>query len=392
MKKRIALVLVLLLNLTSIVSASTTEEISDYQKQLSENQVRQEELQQKINELQAQERSLQNQIDYMDSQIALTNLKIDEAQTKIAEREKELEGLAADIETLIARIGRIEESVKFQNEVHGQRLRARYKSSRVSAFEILFGADSLSDVFTRLKYLRMMEQQDRRLISQMNDTQLNYKNQKKLLEETKRQIELVKAELEQEKANLEVRRADLDFQKQAKNVLLEQTRGEESEYQRQLALVQAEQRAIEQALSEFISRLIEQGVPSGEEVHRGDVIGVQGSTGMSTGDHVHFGVYIKCGETAWCHTDPMPYLNSGDLSWPLESYTISQEYGRTPFALSSGFYKDNFHNGVDLYSYINAPVLAATDGTVSYSIDPYGGRGAIIYHSEELMTLYWHLK
>jgi len=391
-KKRLALILVLLLNLTSIVSASTTDDISDYQKQLDENQKKQQELQQKINEVRAEERSLQNQIDYMDSQIALTNLKIDEAQTKILERQAELEGLATDIETLIARIARIEESVKFQNEVYGERLRARYKSSRVSAFEILFGADSLSDVFTRLKYLKMMEQQDRRLISQMNDTQFNYKNQKKLLEETKKQVEQVKQELEQEKANLEARRADLDFQKRGKEELLTNTRGQESEYQKQLAAVQAEQRAIEQALSEFISNLIERGVPAGEKVSRGATIGVQGSTGLSTGDHVHFGVYVKCGETAWCHTDPMPYLASGQLSWPLESYTISQEYGQTPFALSSGFYKEDFHNGIDLYGAVNARVLAAADGTVSYSIDAYGGQGAIIYHSENLMTLYWHLK
>lgn len=392
MKKRIALALILLLNLTSIVGASTTEDLSDYQKQLSENQARQEELQQKINALQTQERSFQNQIDYMDSQIALTNLKISEAETKIDERQVELEGLAVDIETLVARIGRIEESVQYQHEVYGERLRARYKSSRVSALEILFGADSLSDVFARLKYLRMMEQQDRRLIGQMNDTQHNYKNQKQLLEETKVQVELVKQELEQEKVNLEARRADLDFQKQAKQLLLANTRGEESEYQRQLAEIQAEQRAIEQALSNFISQLIEGGVPAGEEVARGGIIGVQGSTGMSTGDHVHFGVYKKCGENAWCHTDPMPYLSSGELGWPLAGYTVSQEYGRTAFALSSGYYKDNFHNGIDLYSYVNAPVLAAADGTVSYSIDSYGGRGAIVYHSENLMTLYWHLK
>jgi len=392
MEKKIALVLVLFLSFTSVVGASTTDEISEYQKQLEENQARQEELRQKIEELQAEERSLQNQIAYMDSQIALTNLKIDEAQTKISEKTAEIEGLSLDIEKLIARIKRIEASVKYQQEVYSQRLRMRYKSSRISAFEILFGADSLSEVFVRLKYLKLMEQQDMRLIHQMNETQYNYRNQKKLLEETKAQVEQIKAELEREKANLEAQRVELDFQKRAKQELLERTRGEESEYQRQLAEVQAEQRAIEKALADFISQLIEEGVPAGEEVHRGDVIGVQGSTGLSTGDHVHFGVYVKCGEEAWCHTDPMPYLESGELGWPLEDFTISQEYGRTPFALSSGYYKDNFHNGIDLYSYPNAPVLAAADGTITYSIDPYGGKGAIIYHSENLMTLYWHLK
>ncbi len=249
MKKRFTLVLVLLLGLASVVRASTTEEISDYQKQLEENQARQQELEQKISALQAEERSLQNQIDYMDSQIALTNLKIDEAQTKIAERQIELEDLSLDIEELIARIGRIEESVQYQGEVYGQRVRERYKVSHLSAFEILFGADSLSDVFTRLKYLKMMERQDQRLITQMGDTQLNYKNQKTLLEETRERVEQVKADLEQEKVNLEVYRSDLDHQRRGKAALLTATQNDEHRYQALLAQARAEAAAIRALVS-----------------------------------------------------------------------------------------------------------------------------------------------
>lgn len=398
MRKLFILFLILAFGLTPVVLsttyASTPDSISDYQKQLEENKVRQDELNQKIDQLQAEGLSLQVQFDKVDSQMALTTSQIEESRIKIAEREAQLQGLNLDIEKLIERILRIEASVSFQWDVYAQRIRARYINGRVSAVEILFGAESLNEALTKLKYLQIMALQDQRLIRQMTTTQENLDHQKILLEKTKSQVELVKAELVDEKSNLEARRTDLAFQKEAKAALLAQTKGEEDEYQQQLAEIQAEQRAIERALASFISQLIEGGVPAGEKISKGGVIGVQGSTGMSTGDHVHFGVYTRCGEgkDAWCHTNPRSYLDSGDLSWPLSDYKVSQEYGQTPFALSSGYYKNNFHNGLDMYGAYNSPVLAAADGTVSYSIDAHGGKGAIVYHSQELMTLYWHIK
>jgi peptidoglycan hydrolase CwlO-like protein len=390
----LALSLVLFAAAGSVVWASSSDEISEFQKKLEENKSRQQELQEKIDDLQAQARSLENQIAYMNSQIELTTLKIEEMQATIKEKESEIAALSLDIQKLLQRIKRIESSVRFQEEVFAERVRARYIGSRISPLEIFFGADSLSDAMTRLKYLQVMAREDQRLIRQMNETQDNYRNQKALLEKTRSRVEELKAGLEQDKASLEEHKASLDSQRKGRVELLERTKGEESEYQRQLAAIQAEQKAIEQALADFISQLVEGGLPAGEEVKRGDIIGVQGSTGLSTGDHVHFGVYVRCGtdSTAWCHTNPHPYIDSGELSWPLKSFEISQEYGQTPFAMSSGFYANNFHNGIDMYGPPNSPVLAAADGTVTYSIDGWGGRGAIIYHSDSLMTLYWHIK
>jgi len=393
-RKTLVSIIVLISLFAPTVGASTTDEIS-------ENQALQDEIRRKLDVLQAEGRSLQNQIAYMDSQIALTNLKIDEAQMKILERQTELEGLATDIETLIARIGRIEESVQYQHEVYGQRLRARYKSSRVSAFEILFGADSLSDVFARLKYLRMMEQQDRRLISQMNDTQHNYKNQKKLLEETKVQVELVKQELEQEKINLEARRTDLARQRKEKEHILAITREEEANYQRLLEQVRAELEALLSALSG--------GVKIGP-VKKGDILALEGNTGCvcsyavgcnpptaeypTAGSHLHFGVY-KDGVAV----DPRPYMESGELDWPEKNTVVTQEFGE-----NYDFYMRNFgvpgHNGIDMTSGYGSSIFAAADGVayatgedkqyLSWCNGP--GNGVRVEHDNGLVTLYWHLK
>ena len=46
-------------------------------------------------------------------------------------------------------------------------------------------------------------------------------------------------------------------------------------------------------------------VESGDLVERGDVLGLVGSTGLSTGPHLHFEVWVE-GNTA---VDPAPYLD-----------------------------------------------------------------------------------
>lgn len=52
------------------------------------------------------------------------------------------------------------------------------------------------------------------------------------------------------------------------------------------------------------AHMIKKGIPVGKEVKAGDVVGYVGSTGGSTGPHIHFEIIIN-GEKV----DPMPYIN-----------------------------------------------------------------------------------
>lgn len=98
------------------------------------------------------------------------------------------------------------------------------------------------------------------------------------------------------------------------------------------------------------------GAGVGQRVSRGDFVGIQGSTGFSTGDHVHF--EVRANDVP---VNPRPYLNNGTISWPLRNFIVTQEFGRTSF---SNVYAGGIHTGIDIAGPSGSPVYAPADGVV----------------------------
>jgi len=306
-------------------------------------------LQGKVNLLQSQENTLSSQISIMDSQIRLT-------EARIEANKKEILDLTLDIDTATKKISTLQDSLNKITEVLLNRIVATYEAGRAQPLEILLSSTNVSNLLTKLNYLKIAQAHDKRLIYDVQQAKNDYVNQKDIYEAKKKKVESLKKQLE-------AYTNQLNQEKASKQRLLEETKGSEANYQSLLAQARAEYEAI-------------QGIVAGKgsetevgDVSEGSTIAsvIQGQSCNSGGTHLHFIIakddvtqnpfnYLKsissenCSGSSCGSSDGDSFNPSGDWNWPLEpTIKMYQGYGSTWAVKNSWVGRIySFHNGIDI--------------------------------------------
>lgn len=354
-KKLLLSISALLLLAPSTVFAQTLQDkINTLNTQIKQNQQAANGKHAEASTLQGTINELNSSIDAAQDSLDLTILQSSQTTDKINAQNAELEK---------------------QKLILKDNLKIVYKQGETTPIEVVASSKNLSDFVAQQQYLSAI---------------------KKKIDDNLVKIAAIKVDLEAKKTELTTlsaqQKAQVDSiagQRAQKATLLAQTRGDEAKFQSQVADLAVKKAEAEKQMAAQAAIISKGNYVSKGRVNAGDTIGYMGSSGNSTGSHLHFTV-IQNGS----------YINPGFLVGSVVSGIQTQSFGCTGYVYEPPYGScAHFHSGIDIANSLGTPILSPRSGDIVYrGWDPYGGsyNGGYgnmvqIRHDDGLVTLYGHL-
>ncbi len=183
MHKRVSAIVLSVAMLVSLSQSTTVFAAPNYQSQLEDQQKELEDHKEDYEEAQEKVEEIESEIEILDVEIEQTMIDIEDTEEKIAELELQIQEAEDEIDSA-------EKEIEDEKEMYDDRMIAMYISGGTSYLEILMGAESLSDLFSRVQTIKTLSELDEQIINDLREKQSKIEAQKlELIEENNKLID-----------------------------------------------------------------------------------------------------------------------------------------------------------------------------------------------------------
>ena len=334
-------------------SSEIREQIKDMKSEKSELEKQLKELRSQYKENKNEMVDMVNQKNLIDQEIAILNEQIRNINHQIssysiliADKQDELDKAQTDLEGL--------------SQKHRDRIQAMEEEGALSYWEVLFKANSFTDLLDRLNMIQEIAASDKRRMQELSSAAERVSQTQEELNNEKLELEVTRAELDEAQLTLAEKRAEAD------ELLLQLIeRGEEFQ-----AMIDESEDLQDQLMAEI----------------------AQAEKDLKKAEYQEWlATYVP--PTTWPSDDTRPsddIPSSSGWICPVPYYTLTSPFGMRVHPISG---KWKMHNGVDMSCAQGTPIYAAKSGKVTTTSYQEGGAGyyVSINHGDGFSSVYMHM-
>lgn len=349
-KSLIALFLAALMVLTAVPVPASAATIAELKDQISDLKEEKKAMQAEINQLRGQyeanEDEMQemvNQKNAIDQEIALLHSQIVNINEQISAYSLLIADLQVELEAAQLKLDEL-------NEKHKQRIQAMEEEGSVTYWEVIFQANSFTDMLDRLNMMEEIAASDQRRINEIGAAAEAVSRTQKSMAQEKEDLEQTKLELNDVQIELDKKRAEADE-------ILQELIAKGEEYEKMLEESEDAQSALMAEIAKMEKELSQKQYE--------EKLAQQAAAGSAPPSN-----------SSW--VCPVPY------------YTLTSPFGMRVHPVL-GYAR--MHNGIDMACAQGTPIYATRAGTVSAASFQAGGAGnyVSINHGDGFSSIYMHM-
>jgi len=337
------------------------EEKEAIQEKIEEVQAQYEENEDEIANIIGQKNVIDQEVQLLYEQIRNINEQISSFNVLIADKQDELDTAKVKYDVL--------------SEANKSRVRTIEEEGSVSYWEVLFKANSFTDLLDRLNMIEEIAAADKRHLQELSDAA-------DAVEIAQDELETEKADLEETKLELDATELELDAKREEADALIQELLEKADD----LEALEAEFEAQEQAfLEEIAAKEIEYDAAKQAEWEAYMATYVPPTTAPAV-TSTNNGIAPSSGSTTTTTTTTTSYGATWLVPCSYTSITSPFGYRTAPTTGAS-----TYHQGVDLDTGTGWPVVATRAGTAYTAYSSTAGNYVTVDHHDGFKSIYMHL-